>query len=276
MPACRAIAMPARVARYAPELAIFRAHHGVRVSSMPVSPSSDCCGSLRLHSSDMRCRTCGLVVALIACASTGRTSTLAQRLESEDNRPAIEAPGLVFDEARQRPIMFGGGFGAGLNDATWEYDGRSWLRIQAPGPSRRNFHAMVYDRDRRKVVLFGGGGPGAVALGDTWEYDGARWTERVLPGPSPRHSAGFAYDARRGLTVVFGGIGAEGVLGDTWGWDGTRWARLADAGPDPRALAAMAYDKARDRIVLFGGRKGWPDDLADTWLWDGSSWSRVH
>lgn len=53
-------------------------------------------------------------------------------------------------------------------------------------PRARNHAAMVYDAERRRIVLFGGHALGpenatADVFGDTWEWDGSSWTE-AAPG----------------------------------------------------------------------------------------------
>jgi hypothetical protein len=41
-------------------------------------------------------------------------------------------------------------------------------------------HALAYDPERQRAVLFGGGTP-TQDFGDTWESDGASWTEVAPP-----------------------------------------------------------------------------------------------
>jgi glyoxylase-like metal-dependent hydrolase (beta-lactamase superfamily II) len=196
---------------------------------------------------------------------------------SNDTAMKAAEPGFVYDEARDRLIAFGGSAARGqLNNATWEWDGKSWKKITADGPGGRIAFAMVYDARRKKTVLFGGmNTANHQQYNDTWEYDGKTWTLVDTAGPSRRASPGFAYDVKRGQLVVFGGMGENGMLGDTWAWNGKHWKKLADGGPSPRAMGYLAYDKKRDRVVLFGGRKGWPNDLNDTWEWDGKEWKEI-
>ena len=55
---------------------------------------------------------------------------------------------------------------------------------------------MVYDPDRKIVVLFGGrGSPAGPGYADTWEWDGTDWTLRT-PATSPLDRSGdvFAWD----------------------------------------------------------------------------------
>jgi hypothetical protein len=96
---------------------------------------------------------------------------------------------MVYDEVRQRVVLFGGYAGQHMND-TWEWDGATWLqRNPAASPPARGNHAMVYDAARGRVVLFGGGA-GLSYLGDTWVpnnsvlcaerrlFSAARWPAR--------------------------------------------------------------------------------------------------
>jgi hypothetical protein len=62
---------------------------------------------------------------------------------------------------------------------TWELEGSDWTERQDMGPTARYGHAMAYDQERGRVVLFGGSGaPSATAAADdlrsdTWEIPGA-------------------------------------------------------------------------------------------------------
>jgi hypothetical protein len=78
--------------------------------------------------------------------------------------PARAEHDMAYDTARQRTVLFGGGFG-GSGD-TWEWDGTSWTERPVGGPSARNRHAMVFDTARGRTVLFSGDSVSK----DTWEY----------------------------------------------------------------------------------------------------------
>lgn len=77
--------------------------------------------------------------------------------------------GLSSVQAAPAPRVFG---------STWEWDGKHWTQRQDIGPSPRWLHAVAYDSDRQRTVLFGGLSSFAPAgdptlldrlLGDTWE-----------------------------------------------------------------------------------------------------------
>ena len=149
----------------------------------------------------------------------------------------------------------------------------------------RNAHAMTYDNDRERVILFGGADESRVC-DDTWEWDGKRWTQVSQAGPGPRTFPAMAYDSVRKRAVLFGGnrvlfgrnLHENRFLNDTWEWDGKRWIEIRVAGPSPRAEAAMAFDSRRRRVVLFGGHNRAGETgrrLGDTWEWDGKRWTEI-
>src|SRR5262249_32387785 len=124
----------------------------------------------------------------------------------------------------------------------------------------RNAHAMAYDADRARVVLFGGADDSKVC-GDTWEWNGNKWELVSSTGPDPRTVPAMTYDTVRKKVVLFGGNRVlfgkspdeKTFLSDTWEWDGHNWHELNVSGPPPRAEAAIAFDSFRGRVVLFGG-----------------------
>ncbi len=126
---------------------------------------------------------------------------------------------MAYDPVRQRVVLFGGssvgGAGGLLND-TWEWTGQGWARIPTPvTPPALNGHAMAYDIDRGRVILFGGmsdGGP----VGGTWEYDGRSWTPQATANaPEPRSGSAMFFDPVGRLVMLYGGGGAT-RYSDTW------------------------------------------------------------
>lgn len=192
--------------------------------------------------------------------------------------PARYRHAMVYDTQRQRTVLFGGtnslsGPIATFDD-TWEWNGSVWTQAATIGPIARADHAMAYDSQRGRTVLFGGlAASGGSALGDTWEWDGTNWQQATTTGPLARVMHAMAYDSTRGKTVMFGGYDdvTLSALGDTWEWNGTTWTNPSNSGPPARWLHAMAFDSHRDRTVLFGGGYS----FADTWEWDGTTWTLV-
>ncbi|MDP3244446.1 MAG: kelch repeat-containing protein, partial [bacterium] len=148
--------------------------------------------------------------------------------------------------------------------------GVHWTQVFTIGPSPRYIHAMAYDSQRGKVVLFGGYYGGY--RNDTWEWNGISWTQVSSSGPAPRDDHAMAYDSQAGKVVLFGGWDGS-RKGDTWEWNGTTWTQVSTTGPAPRYNHAMAYDSQRGKVVLFGGYDG--DYLGGTWEWNGTTWTQV-
>jgi hypothetical protein len=131
---------------------------------------------------------------------------------------------MAYDNARNYTVLFAGFINGGrdLGD-TWEWDGAIWRQRANFGPATRREHAMVFDDNENRVVLFGGmtstlveGASNDRHLGDTWEWDGDRWLQRQNMGPQNRNSHALAYDSGRKRIILFGGAIANTLLGDTW------------------------------------------------------------
>ena len=162
---------------------------------------------------------------------------------------------MVYDEARQKVLLFGGHDVSAVFGDTWQWDGTNWTQLNPVTiPTVRRDFGMVYDKARRKVVMFGGfQGQGlGVPLNDTWEWDGTDWT-RVTTTTSPSARGGFvmAYDIVRQRTTLFSGYP---ITADTWNYDGKDWAlQTSAATPTGRSGHAMVYDFLRSRLVMAGG-----------------------
>ncbi len=123
---------------------------------------------------------------------------------------------MAFHARLGRIVMFGGETTAATptyRDDTWSFDGTQWQpHTTATRPSARTMHAMSYDRNRGRIVLFGG--QSLAIYGDTWEFDGTSWVSRTIASaPSPRHGHVLGFDAARGQTVLYGGYTG---IDETW------------------------------------------------------------
>lgn len=197
-----------------------------------------------------------------------------------DPGPRYRAP-LIYDAARNVTVLYGGTTDVATSTAvatTWEFNGVDWRQI-GDGPGQRSRHAAAYDRDRRRLVVFGGWDQNGMELGDTVEFDGAQWTQLSATGPSPRRWASMAYDEANDRTVLFGGASGNALLNDTWAWDGANWARLdvpSDVHPPTRAAPGFVYARHLGGIVMFAGHASAAGGAAarnDLWLLRGSQWT---
>src|SRR6187549_3658789 len=133
------------------------------------------------------------LVGLAAGAVRGQDCLWTQRAVSGPSARYEHA--MAYDAARARVVLFGGREQfplTGVFADTWEWDGSAWLQRQVTGPSARWGHAMAYDVDSQRIVLFGGRGIAGL-LGDTWEWDGSAWAQRIN-GPPARAGHAMAFD----------------------------------------------------------------------------------
>lgn len=211
---------------------------------------------------------CALAAGLLSAQTTWtRVATTGPTPRSSD---------MAFDSGRGRSVLFGGHPGAGgfLGD-TWEWDGTVWSLRTTDGPIARENHAIVYDRSRRVIVLFGGAWVNFMR--DTWTWDGRQWLRVTRGGPTPRVFHSMAYDDVRQKVVLFGGRDPNAFLDDTWEWDSQAWVQSNPTNhPSARQETRMVYDAQRRKVLLFGGWNGdfFGPALSDTWEWDGQNWTQ--
>lgn len=177
--------------------------------------------------------------------------------------PAVADPAMVYEESRQRLLLFGGGFPVArtFSNQTWAYDGTNWTQLfPNASPPARMAHGMTYDRRRARVVLFGG--DNTSPLNDTWEWDGTTWQQANPATPPPARICHLAWSEARGRTLLFG-VGS--TTADTWEWDGTDWRLLSPlVSPIAREMGSLAYDEQDEVAYLWGGVRA-NAHLTDTW-----------
>jgi titin len=137
-------------------------------------------------------------------------------------------------------------------------------------PSTRWLHSMVWDNERKYILLFGGWDGGD--CNDTWMYDGNDWIRLFSNNlPQPRRHHSLAYDEIRKRVVLFGGVQSTTKRNDTLEWDGLDWTEKNPiTKPSAREGHSMVYDAQRGKVLLFGGvGDGY---FNDTLEWDGTNW----
>jgi hypothetical protein len=205
--------------------------------------------------------------------------------EMEDGRwvlrsasgPVVLSMGLVYDEARQQTVMFGGRAG-GFFDATRTWDGTAWATVTATTrPSARAAVFMAYDATRAVTLLFGGVDAQNVVNDETWTWNGSEWqnlTSTLAIAPSARLGSAVAYDRVGEVVVLFGGLDGSQRLADTWTWNGAAWTRHdpPDGVTQPFAASyqVAVWNPIRKRVVLLTGDFG-----IDAWEWNGTSWEEL-
>ncbi len=173
-------------------------------------------------------------------------------------------PILLFSYVltHNRDVIFAGTFFAG----------------ESGRPTEREGHCLIYDEQRRQVVLLSGyQPPNQPQFDELWRWQGKRW--ELLPGTGPvaRSLSAAAYDTRRKRIVLFGGVGNNGyteLKSDTWEWDGKSWRQMTDASVGTRDHHVMVYDAARGKTLMYGGQTADRAWAKDTWEWDGVKWTK--
>ena len=212
----------------------------------------------------------GLITADVGAQFTSTSTGADGALEYFSPPSARRSNALVYDENRDRTVLFGGTLDG---DETWEWDGSNWTRIlTATNPVALSDHAMVYDSTRNVIVLFGGSDGDETNA--TWEYDGTNWTEiATATSPGVRVQHAMAYDRTRNVVVMFGGENNGVELNDTWEYDGTNWSlKIPASSPVVRDEHVMGYDVGGDQVIMYGGSDG-STEYGDTWSWDGTNWT---
>jgi N-acetylneuraminic acid mutarotase len=200
--------------------------------------------------------------------------------------PGLGYHAMAYDAESGVIVLFGGQ----LRDysmistvsATWVYDCAIsvWKRMDpSEKPPAAAGHAMAYDAESDRVVLF---------CGETWAYDyNSNTWEKSNPGRAPVAAFGYSmvYDAESDRIVLFGVPST-----DTWVYDlnSDTWTAMKPAiSPPRRQFQSMAYDAESDRVVLFGGgaygggtlsaSQDYADVLDDTWAYDynTNSWKEL-
>ncbi len=168
--------------------------------------------------------------------------------------PARGAPGLVYDERRERIVMFGGsGPATTVFQDTWAWDGLAWQELATlHSPPPRSSPGIAYDLARDRIVVIGGNT--SASWQDTWEFDGVDWALRNTWGAPAVAAPALTYDRAR--QVVAGWFQVQNApTGSLWDWDGSQWTVGASATQIGARLDASLIGE-RNRLLLFGGRNG--------------------
>jgi len=162
-------------------------------------------------------------------------------------------------------------------------------RDPASWPGARFDTAVAYDRDAKKLVIFGGQDANGF-LDDLWLWDSATRQIAEVPRPSGaawptgRSGHGLAYDPIGKRVLLFGG-GTADPSDALWALDthSMRWEELtppvsgrAANWPTARRGHGFVFDEERRVLVLAGGSSS-DAALADIWELDGggTTWRRI-
>jgi hypothetical protein len=141
--------------------------------------------------------------------------------------PARQGHAAVYDELRDRLIVYGGIGAGGVLDDVWTFGlqgGSAWTRLVPEGtpPPPIIAPAAIYDPVRDRVVISGNphdeGRTGRLRVWALRLADPPSWIELNPDGPLPpaRTDHAVAYDPVRDRMVLFGGYGNGPYMNDVW------------------------------------------------------------
>lgn len=206
----------------------------------------------------------------------------------------------VYDERRNRMILFGGKCKNKTLGDTWELSfsryKSSWRLIatEAPdGPLNRCHFSSMYFPDRHVMLIWGGYHIGAKhdrVLDDLWCFDlvNDKWYEidQSVSIPRKRTLHSGVYFAYHNKMVIYGGAKSiardtSHVFGDVWALDLNNFSRSKMKSgrleltweqleferqyiPQPRFGHLMEYSSTHKRVIMFGGSNG-TKPFTDLW-----------
>lgn len=181
-------------------------------------------------------------------------------------------PGMVYDSANSRVLLYGGVLTGGSSNPVpelFEWDGDSWTKLPDPPAGRRGGHRMVYDPANAEVFIHGGtdfGNPtGGVAVQDTWVMRSSGEWEVIDTLPAPLAGFGMAFEENRRTLVLVGGTtvgsGGYGLSDQVWEHVNGEWVLSPIRSPGgPRVYNSLFFVPDTNQVILYGSEHaGWND-----------------
>jgi N-acetylneuraminic acid mutarotase len=189
------------------------------------------------------------------------------------------------------PVLASSGYDLqykGLNISLQLIGNGSWTNKEpTPMPPARGYHALAYEVENDRTLLYAGADSNYNAFQDTWSYDfnTNTWENRNPTSSPPALGAhALAYESKNEVVILFGGdVDPFLSTAETWvyDYDTNTWTNLTTSiAPPPRSGHSMVYDTQSERIILFGGQY-WDGQFEfayhDTWTYnyDTNQWTNV-
>jgi hypothetical protein len=191
-----------------------------------------------------------------------------QRIKNNDIGPRDHHK-MVYADHLNGYVLYGGGINHVFDTTTWLMRDGKFTALHISSPGIRYQFGMVYDKRRKKVVLYGGG----EKPGEQWEFDGKRWEKIVTAvNPGTRSYHFMAYDENLEAVVLHGGSvnnhpqdPVNLATPTTWLWDGIAWKKIAEANIFPLAIG---YNPLRKSIMAYGYNDGSARNSRHLQLWE--------
>jgi N-acetylneuraminic acid mutarotase len=166
--------------------------------------------------------------------------------------------------------------------------------VPSLSPSPRGYHAMAYDVESDRVLLFGdiilSSEDQVVQFAETRAHDPGTGTWEVMDSTELPCTEGcpVAYDIQSDRVVMLHGFTADletwdwEAVSDTWAYDYNTdtWTNMepAETPIELRLGPNMVYDAESDRMIMFGGLdpENW-EFHNDTWAYDldSNTWTKM-
>ncbi|MHA2249264.1 MAG: Kelch repeat-containing protein [Candidatus Kariarchaeaceae archaeon] len=151
---------------------------------------------------------------------------------------------MFFDPIIEKSVLFGGHVANGplvsrndwYSNEVWTYDypTNTWIELDPINPPEpRYWHAMAYDQNTQKALVFGGYNEINGLVDSTWMYDFSdnEWlqiiTDTVPPG---RITSSMVFDSEAEKWLLFWGLGGNGemAINDAWEFDvsSQQWSEI--------------------------------------------------
>lgn len=184
---------------------------------------------------------------------------------------------MVFAEHINAFVLYGGNRNGKEDTVTWLFRDGKFTPLKIKGPGIRYHSGMVYDKYRKKVMLYGGG----TKPDEHWEFDGSRWTKlNTKFNPGRKYYHGMVYcDSLKSVVLHGGWVNQDSrdpqnaKTPETWFWNGSEWRKVGEHRLFPMALG---YDPKRNVVVAYGFTDvyGKPRDIVLS-EWKDGKWVRV-
>ena len=191
---------------------------------------------------------------------------------------------VTYDKKRNKLLLFGG---AEVNGDVWkepamvyEWDGKNWMRKEAPGPAGRRGHGWLYDEDREETLLIGGVSEGRISkdsvLFDVWRWNGSNW--KLMNTVCPVKEPEAVFDPVNKRILVYGDANNKAVLNynletsfELWEYKKDEWKKLSDEGPNINGSRMLSFDAERNRLVV----PVYEQKQSVVWEWTGTKWEKI-
>jgi Galactose oxidase, central domain len=137
--------------------------------------------------------------------ATSKWKSIEQAMDQQPSGRIL--PGMAYDPAEKKIVLFGGDDLARCFGDTWVYDckTRKWSQVKTPvAPSARASHAMVYLPEAKAVLLAGGYSGGWKPLTDVWVFkiSSGKWQRLGLDLPAKAFYVSGLYNSEKKTVLM--------------------------------------------------------------------------